>query len=162
MDATTFMQMQQEAQAQIDALNAQIATLTQTKNDLVNTNNTSITTTQAQCTQMVSDATTQASSIVLSANTNAQGIIDAANKSKADADQYIASQQATITALNDTLKQGQDDLATAQANAKKQSDLFNASSQKIIAQAIAQANAVKAFLDTAIENINALGSPSDA
>lgn len=162
MDATTFMQMQQDAQNQIDALNAQIATLTQQKNDLINTNNTSITTTKAQCDQMITDATTQANGIVSTATTQAQIIADNANKTKSDADQYVVSQQANINTSNATLKEGQDALTVSQDQLNKESQAFTTTVQSIIGELTDAVSKAKTYLDSAITEISALGSVPDA
>lgn len=162
MDATTFLQQQQEAQNQIDALNAQIVILNNQKNDLVNTNNTSINTAKSQCDQMVSDATAKAKGIIDTANNSAQAILDSSNKAKTDADQYVATQEAIIYNLQGTLKQSQDALALAQENFNNQLKDFNATKQDIISKAVIQANSFKIYLDDIISEINQFGNSPNA
>lgn len=155
MDATTFMQMQQEAQAQIDALNAQITTLTQQKSDLVNTNNTSIIEAQNQAKQIISDANTQAQGIVATANANAQSVMDASNKSKSDADAYVANQQAFIDSQTTRLKQDQDTLASGQASLSQAQSDFE-SLKKLTIQSLEDiVTSAKDSLDLIIGKINA-------
>ena len=158
MDATTFMQMQQEAQAQIDALNAQIVTLTQQKNDLVNTNNTSITTAQAQAQTIIANANTQAQQIVATANSNAQGIVDSANKSKSDSDAYVASNQATIDGLNAKLKSDQSALTAAQSELSTNVASFNSMKSGIASDITTKIADVKAYMDSLLVDAQKLGS----
>lgn len=154
MDATTFLQMQQEAQAQIDALNAQIATLTQQKNDLVNTNNTSITTAQAQAQGIIDNANSQATGIIATANTNAQVITDASNKAKADADDYVSTQKALIANAQNVLKQGQDQLTANQSSLTQSQNDFASLKASIIKELSDSIVAAKSSLDAIIEKIS--------
>lgn len=154
MDATTFIQMQQEAQAQIDSLNSQITTLTNHKNDLVNENNTTISATQAQCDQMIADANSKSALIISSANTQAQSISDLANKAKSDADEYVNTQEANIDSAKEKLKQDQEDLLVGQNKLASDSAEFDTKAQDTLARIISQVTIAKTALDTAVSNIS--------
>ena len=158
MDATTFTQLQMEAQATIDTLNQQIAALTLQKNDLINVNNTTISNTQLQAQKIVDDANTKAQEIIDGANANATNITSVANKAKSDSDAYIATQQEKIDGQNIKLKSDQDALISAQSELANNIALFNSNKASVVSDVSLKITNAKAYLDYLLNEVQKLGS----
>lgn len=158
MDATTFLDMQNQAQAQIDELNSKIAFLTSKQNDLINVNNTAIGNVKIQCDQLLSDARIQASQIVADASAKALSITNDANQANADAAAYVASQKASIDAKIAEIKEQSDALSIKQAQLDKDSNDFKSAREGIIAELNAQADKAKSLVDDAIDAIKSIGN----